>query len=199
MKALWVSLIVLLAVGLSGCSAMIPLGQAAISTAPELGVPTGTTSGSAPLVVTVRPPSIYLGPGTPPANSAPTPLPNLPQGWQTFTSPSLGVSLEYPADWFVDQQANGITFRSPQGMTIFLQLDSVNNDQMTDKNQDCTTLINTYGLSSKVCVDASAATYGASFDLMGTDGTIRRIVLSTQDKQALDVYQGMLNSLRLSK
>ena len=199
MKALWVSLIVLLAVGLSGCSAMIPLGQAATSITPELGAPTGTSSGSASLAVTVRPPSIYLGPGTPPANSAPTPLPSLLQGWQTFSSPNLGVRLEYPADWFVDQQANGITFRSPRGMTIFLQLGSVNNDQMTDKNQDCTTLINAYGLSSEVCVDGSATFYTASFDLTGADGTIQRIVLSTQDKQALEIYQEMLNSLRLSK
>ncbi len=199
MKALWVSIIVLLVAGLTGCSAFSYPNQMATMTAPDVPMSSGTTSASPALAVTVRPPSIFLGPGSPPANSAPTPLPNLPQGWLSFTSPSLGVSVEYPADWFVDQQANEIAFRSPQGWTIFLQLDSVNKDQMTDKNQDCTTLINAYGLSSEVCVDASSSTYSASFELVTADGTAQRIVLSTMDKEALDVYRGMLNSLRFSK
>jgi len=199
MKALWVSVIVLLVAGLTGCSAFTYPNQMATMTAPDVPTSNGTASAAPALAVTVRPPSIYLGPGSPPANSAPTPLLNLPRGWLSFTSPSLGVSLEYPADWSVDQQANGIAFRSPQGLTIFLQLDRVNNDQMIDKNQDCTSLINNYGLSSEVCVDASSSTYSASFDLIPSDGTAQRIVLSTMDKEALDVYRGMLNSLRFSK
>jgi len=199
MKALWVSVIALLVAGLTGCSAFSYPNQRTTMTASDVPTSKGTTSASPALAVTVRPPSIFLGPGSPPANSAPTPLPNLPRGWLSFTSPSLGVSVEYPADWFVDQQANGITFRSLQGLIIFLQLDSVNNDQMTDKNQDCTSLINNYGLSSEVCVDASSSTYSASFELVTADGTTQRIVLSTMDKKALDVYRGMLNSLRFSK
>jgi hypothetical protein len=202
--------LVLIGLAVTGCS---PVSQTGAATRPAVvtGTPsanlasgnaslTATTQGassqSLPLSVTVRPPAVPIGPvpGTPVPGIL-TPMPVTLPGWQTFTSPSLGVAVDYPADWAAAGQTDGATFTSAQGGTIQLQAGQAGVKQNSGK-LECTTLINTYGQSGNVCVDAGSQRYSASFVLKSNSGSNQLVTLSTTGTAALEVYKSMLNTVR---
>jgi hypothetical protein len=39
-------------------------------------------------------------------------------GWKTFVSATLPVTVDYPPDWSVREEATGVTFNSTRGATI---------------------------------------------------------------------------------
>jgi hypothetical protein len=165
--------------------------------ATETGGAGGSTSSSNPLAITVRPPAILLGPiqGTP-VIPVSTPTPVMLAGWQTFTSPALGVAVDYPGDWSASENADGIAFTSPQGLTVRMQANGADGSQMNSKGGDCSTLINSYSETVEVCVDSSLDIYSASINLPSAEGDAREVILSTTGRTALDIYKGMLDSLR---
>ncbi len=199
-------LISLILVGfvIAGCSSPSQMNSAASEPSENTNSPVNSSgdpfqkatasqdsASSAPLAVTVRPPSIYVGPaqGTPPAD-VPTPPAVEPGDWQTFTSPDLGVSVDYPSSWSVDYRDRTATFTSLQGQSIRLQVAEAGN------RQDCATLINSHGLSVDACVDTSTFTYSAKFSVESKDGSSSQLMLSTTGQAALEVYNQMLDSLR---
>jgi hypothetical protein len=198
MKIRWIMFTILFGLASAGCSSSPHMSEPTAIT-PNGATEEATTS-SAPLAVTVRPPAIFFGPvqSTPPGFVVSTSTPIAHEGWETFSSPALGIAVDYPSDWSVSQQTDRVTFTSPQGSVILLQIVTVNgnNDQVTDGNQDCTTLINSYGLTADVCSDITTSTYSAKFKLESTDGSTRWLTLSTINHEALDTYKVMLSSAR---
>jgi hypothetical protein len=148
-------------------------------------------SSAMPLAVTVRPPSIFVGPidGTPSASAVEGAV--IHKDWQTFTSSDLGVVLDYPPDWSMDRQGETVTFTSPQGKTILLQTVKSHSQD----GQNCTSVINSYGLTVDACIDTATSTYSAGFNLVSA-GAVQRLILSTTDREALGVYKAMFSSVR---
>jgi hypothetical protein len=148
--------------------------------------------------MTVQPPRVPIEPiqGTqlPPGV---TPPPALLQGWQTFSSTSLGVTVAYPPNWSASERAEGVTFTSPEGMTVQLQLVSAGSEQgPSTASQACNLLVNANGVSVEVCGGGATPFYQANFHVLKTDGSVETLQLSTSDPRALDVYRAMLNSLQ---
>ncbi len=164
---------------------------AGCSTSPNTSMPlTGATlprpranrgAVNAPLSVTVNPPR---APVASPGASAPS-------GWKTFVSNSLGVAIDYPGDWTLSEQADGVTFTSPQGEAVQL-----NPAQPGSSSGQCSILTNSRGVSINACFDSNTEVYSAQ--LAGSDGTSPHgLMLSTSSKEALDIYRQMLDSVRL--
>jgi len=156
----------------------------------------GAASAPRPLSVTAGPPGIPIGPiqGNPLfPGETPTPV----EGWRTFNDAALAVAVDYPGDWSVTERSTEAVFTSPQGATITLQDISAGQGQneAAAGGGQCSTL-NNYGLSVNACTDAAADRYSATYRIKSADGTTRILVLSTLGRQALDVYKGMLGSLR---
>jgi hypothetical protein len=191
---------------LAGCSAASSLENATqaaspvrngdvvgITKPPTSETPTeDTTSVSNPMAITVNPPKIPIGPvqGTPPVTSS------LPEGWKTFTSQSLGVAVDYPPDWSVNETDAGVQFLSSQGQPIQLQTEQ-SNDTTALNAQDCATLINSYGQAVNLCFDAATHAYRAVFK-KSTDGSTPGLILSTISQEKPTVFFQMFNSLRFT-
>jgi hypothetical protein len=143
------------------------------------------TSESKPMVITVSPPMAPV--------LTVVPL----EGWQSFTSATLGIAVDYPSDWWATEQANGVTFTSSKGAEIQLQAIKINgnNSDSEIRNQQCVTLINSYGVSVDTCVDTGTEIYSAKLNLESNNG----LLLSTTGKDALDVYLQMVDSLHLTQ
>ena len=150
----------------------------------ETASPQPAGPGSKGLVITVRPPMVPIAPvsGSGPA-----------QGWQTFTSTALGVAVDYPSSWSAVEQADGVLFTSPGGATIRLQKDSSSNPPA--EGQDCSTLINTYGQTGRLCVDTARSHYSAVFQKAGA-GSTAWLSLSTVSSEKPTVFYQMFDSLR---
>jgi len=153
-----------------------------------------TTSVSNPMAITVNPPKIPIGPvqGTPafPVNSG------LPEGWKTFTSQSLGVAVDYPPDWSVNETDTGVQFSSSQGQVIQLQMEQ-SNDNAASSAQDCATLINSYGQAGNLCFEAATHAYQAVFKKT-TDESTPGLILSTISQEKPTVFFQMFTSLRFT-
>jgi hypothetical protein len=135
------------------------------------------------LAVTPGPPGVPL---QPPAGDI------RPEGWQTFTSLMMDITLDYPADWQIEERPERLTFISPAGAAILLERSPAGKSV----GQGCTNLVNAYGQMAEVCAADASGRYSATFDLTLADGTTQRFVLSTADAQVLETYKSMLNSLR---
>jgi hypothetical protein len=196
--------LILLGIMLAGCSSVSNKENATKdASAGNRGIMSIATDNpsalSMPMAVTVRPPAIPIGPiKSNPAFPVPTPTPFSIKGWQTFTSSNFRIAVDYPSDWSVTEQADGATFTSPQGARILLQSTQVNSDADGNNNssQQCVTIITSYGLSVNTCFDPTSDIYSAEFKIRSAGDSIQLVTLSTKDKQALDVYKGMLNTLR---
>ena len=116
------------------------------------------------------------------------------EGWQTFTDHDLGISIDYPADWSLDQEAESVKFISPQGQIILLQTAKIDEQN----GQTCASLINSYGMTVDTCVNTATSTYSANFNLAAANLSTQWLTLSTANREALDVYKAMLNSVRLT-
>ena len=210
----YLPILVLLGIILAGCSPASNQGSAAngassgnpgiasIATEGRLTeeAPTQSTTSSSPLpVMTVNSPPIVLTPvqGNP-ANVGPTPTPLSTENWKTFSSASLGVAVDYPANWSVTEQSGEATFTSPQGATIKLQAanPSGQNNEFRIGNQYCTTRTNKYNQTAEVCADNSSFTYSATFTLSSTGSSPRGLMLITKDRSSGKIYEAMIDSLR---
>jgi hypothetical protein len=109
--------------------------------------------------------------------------------------------VEYPPDWTVTEQGDGAIFTSAQGAEISLQSSTTNNgsNRTVNSNRECTTLINSYVLTVNTCFDSAANRYSAEYKIKSVEGSTQTVTLSTTDKQTLDVYRNMLNTLRVAQ
>jgi len=194
---------------LAGCSAASSMENSAQEASPlgnrdivsETKVPTvettikDATSVSEPMLITVRPPMIPIGPvqGTP---AFPMPTSTPLQGWQTFTSTALGVAVDYPMDWSVIENDAGVKFTSSKGQLILLQVDqSYGSPSIT--GQDCATLINSYGQAGDLCFDAATSAYRAVFKKPAGEST-PGLTLSTISQEKPTIFLQMFDSLRFA-
>ncbi|HVM70794.1 MAG TPA: hypothetical protein VMT91_03470 [Anaerolineales bacterium] len=161
----------------------LPPSSMGNSSTAEATQPPGTL-GASPKVIKVQPPHI-------PIAVTPGAIPTIQAGWQSYTSQLLKVSVNYPADWKVEEQADSATFGSSAGDLIHLQ--AAGSSQNADLQ--CNTLINSYGLKVQACFEAGTNTYSAEFSLAANPGLSQPVLLSTTSQGGLDVYRGMLNSL----
>jgi hypothetical protein len=192
---------------LAGCSAASSL-ETATQAAPPGGIDgsVNATKGSAvettmndatsvskPMVITVRPPMIPIAPvqGTP---AFPVPTSTPLEGWQTFTSTALGVAVDYPVDWSVNENDEGAIFTSPQGLTILLQVEKSNRNPSAT-GQDCSTLINDFGQTGDICFDAATFSYSAVFKKPADEST-PWLTLSVISREKPVVFYQMFSSLR---
>lgn len=136
----------------AGCSSAPPQNEV-VSNAANAETPHSTFSGSTGMdnavtdnsateqpTTALQPMSITAGPPMLPVLI--TTMPS--EGWQSFTSTSLGVTMDYPSDWSVIEQTDGVTFTSPRGKTIQLQVITTSSDNADsgNNNRQCATLIN---------------------------------------------------------
>jgi hypothetical protein len=178
----------------------VPLARDA---ATEEVVPEDTNSSSTTVVIRVNPTPILLVPiqGNTVAPTA-TPIPLSREGWQTFTSATLGVTVDYPSDWSVTEESDGATFTSPQGTTILLSKAvgaNRDNNEMRIGNRYCTSRTNTNNLTADVCIDTASYSYSATFTLKSVDGSVQRLTLTMTTRQTASVFEGMFNSIRPAK
>ena len=193
---------------LTACSPILPAygGERTISpgaSPAESSAGAGTAVGEAPsrqggmpLGITAQPPRIPIEPIQAtelPPGVIPPPPPL--QGWQTFTSASLGISIVFPPDWSAAEKPGDVIFTSPQGVVVRLQLMSISGGGGGTPGQACNLLVNTYGVSVEVCGGGASDRYQADFHVLKADGSVEDLQLSTTDSRALDVYKAMLNSL----
>jgi hypothetical protein len=209
-------LLVLILVGIviAGCSSRPEADEPAKETAQDnRGIPDIAPEGriteeavpneadSSLPVMTADSPPILLTPVQ--GNATPPSTPNSPslQNWQTFISSALGIAVDYPLDWSVAEETDGVTFTSPQGTTITLQAANAVRDSNETGigNQRCTSRTNSYGLTADICVDQASFIYTAKFTLLLADGSTRWFMLTTKNRTTGDVFEGMFNSLRLVK
>jgi hypothetical protein len=215
-----VMIIVLAACAPSGTPTHLNINATPVAPAPELSVtkpasaplardaateevvPEATISSSTTVVIRVNPTPILLVPiqGNT-VTPAATPIPLSREGWQTFTSATLGVAVDYPADWSVAEESDGATFTSPQGTTILLKAGGagVDNNEFKIGNRRCTARTNTNNLTANVCIDTAPYSYSATFTLKSVDGSVQRLTLTTTILQTASVFEGMFNSIRPAK
>ena len=120
--------------------------------------------------------------------------------WQTFTSSALGISLAYPTDWLAAEEADGILFTSPTGMTSQMRADTsgIDQDEFKIGNQYCTSRTNEHHLTAEICADRNSFLYTAKFSLQTADGATRWLSLSTKNRGAGEVFEVMFESLQLT-
>jgi hypothetical protein len=149
-------------------------------------------------VMTVNSPPILLTPiqGNTPEPSTENSV--SPGNWQIFTSSTLGVTVTYPPDWSVVEEADNITFTSPSGATIQMTADSANTNNKEFKigNQYCTSRTNERGQIADICVDNAAFIYTAKFSLQKADGSTHWVTLITKTRTVGDIFEAMFNSLQ---
>ena len=198
----------LLGVVISGCGRSRPTPQASATDSRDIAniapegrsIDEGTPNGSETHlpVMTANSPPIILTPiqGDAATPSAPNALPT--DNWKTFTSTALGVTLDYPQDWSVAEEADQVTFTSPKGGTIQMKAGTAvrSNNEFKIGNQVCTSRTNDHNLTADVCVDHASFIYTAKFSLSKTDGSTQWITLLTQNQSVGEVLDAMFNSAR---
>jgi hypothetical protein len=207
----YLSTLILLGMVIAGCSAQPAASESAkdvhpdnpdiANVAPEGRIteeaPPSDTGSSLP-VVTANSPPILL---TPIQGNTPEPSTedSAPTGnWQTFTSPTLGVAVNYPSDWSVAAETNAVFFTSPNGAQIEMKADTANTNNKEFKigNQYCTSRTNEHGQIADICVDNAAFIYTAKFTLQKADGSREWVTLMTKTRTVGDVFEAMFNSLQ---
>ena len=149
---------------------------------------TSTAEAAKPGGIKVNPPKLPVGP----VQGAPAPT--LAPGWQTYTSPALGVAVDYPSDWAVVENGAGASFTSPQGVTIVLEGEQIR-PTASPAGQDCSNVINGNGQAAETCFDAAASRYSALFK-MPAGAPTAWVMLSTISAEKPVVYLQMFDSLR---
>jgi len=124
-----------------------------------------------------------------------------PAAWKTLDSAHWGVSIDYPADWTVDQDDEGtMTFQSKTGDTI--RLESPLSDNRSDPapgrraaSARCTTTTTAHAVAATVCVDSMAASRRAVLVLRAKEGAQRRIALTAHVTDAA-IFDAIVASVR---
>src|SRR6266545_6863936 len=107
-------------------------------------------------------------------------------GWKTFVSATLPVTVDYPPDWSVREEATGVTFTSAQGATMHLDRIETGVLSAEDFWQEhwlphtrCSARTNAYGIAARVCFDTLAGSYTADFVVKTSHGPARLLSLAT--------------------
>ena len=172
------------------------------SVAPEGKVTEDAASGVEPLspglVMTVNSPAIQLTPIQGNTSTPSTPTPHSTKDWQTFTSKTLGIALDYPVDWSASEQVDGAIFTSPLNSVIELKVANVNGNgnEIRIGNQRCTSQTNAYGLVADICVESGPFNYSAKFTLKSLSGSEQWITLTTTTRNTGEIFHAMYNSVR---
>jgi hypothetical protein len=174
-------------------------GIASIATEGQFTEEAPTKDASSSSIMTVNSPPIILTPVQGNATPAASILPSLStDNWNTYSSAALGVTVNYPVDWTVAEQAGAATFTSPQGATISLQAASPGgaNNELRIGNQYCTTRTNSHQQTARVCADNASFTYSATFTLQAAGGSTHGVMLITKTRSAGKIFEAMIDSLR---
>ncbi len=135
---------------------------------------------------------------------APSPF-SANSGWRTFNSAELQVEVDYPSDWSVAEQADGVFFISQSGSSI--QMAKVETGEMPTEefltenrlpNTRCSTSKNGYDIAVRVCIDTISRSYSADFVVTTSKGIAQLMSLSMVRKGDLQVFEGMVGSVRQS-
>ncbi len=135
--------------------------------------------------------------------SAETPTPPPTAGWTTYTSATLQLVLDYPSDWRPAEQADRLTFTSPQGIAIQVGFtetggltpeDYVRNNDLP--NTRCTSEANDYGLMARICLDTLSRVYTADIPIEWPNGAKELLSLGMFRGGDLQVFQTMVRSVR---
>jgi hypothetical protein len=123
-------------------------------------------------------------------------------GWKTFVSATLPVTVDYPPDWSVREEATGVTFTSAQGATIHLMRIETGALSAEDFWQEhwlphtrCSARTNAYGVAARVCFDTLAGSYTADFVVKASHGPARLLSLAMPSRGDLAMFNAMLASV----
>ena len=124
-------------------------------------------------------------------------------GWKTFVSATLSVTVDYPPDWSVREEATGVTFTSAQGATI--HLDRIETGVLSAEDflhehwlphTRCSARTNAYGIAARVCFDTLAGSYTADFVVKTPHGPAQLLSLAMPSRGDLAMFNAMLASVR---
>lgn len=129
--------------------------------------------------------------------------PSLPgTGWKTFVSVNLRVAVDYPPDWSVSEQENGVSFTSPSGVLIQLvkiETGGLSPEEFLKENQlpntRCSTSMDSYGIKVLVCFDTISDSYSANFIMTLSQGTPQLLSMAMLRKGGLKVFDKMVRSV----
>ena len=124
-------------------------------------------------------------------------------GWKTFVSATLSVTVDYPPDWSVREEATGVTFTSAQGATIHLNRIETGVLSAEDflhehwlPHTRCSARTNAYGIAARVCFDTLAGSYTADFVVKTSHGPAQLLSLAMPSRGDLAMFNAMLASVR---
>ena len=124
-------------------------------------------------------------------------------GWKTFVSPTLPVTVDYPPDWSVREEATGVTFTSARGATIHLMRIETGVLSAEDfwhehwlPHTRCSTRTNAHDIVARVCFDTLASSYAADFVVKSAHGPAQLLSLAMPSHGDLAMFNAMLASVR---
>jgi hypothetical protein len=124
-------------------------------------------------------------------------------GWKTFVGATVPVTVDYPLDWSVREEATGVTFTSTRGATIHLMRIETGVLSAEDfwrehwlPHTRCSTRTNAYGIAARVCYDTLASSYAADFVVKTSHGPAQLLSLAMPSHGDLAIFNAMLASVR---
>jgi len=124
-------------------------------------------------------------------------------GWKTFVSPTLPVTVDYPPDWSVREEATGVTFTSARGATIHLMRIETGVLSAEDfwhehwlPHTRCSARTNAHDIVARVCFDTLASSYAADFVVKTSHGPAQLLSLAMPSHGDLAMFNAMLASVR---
>ena len=128
----------------------------------------------------------------------------VPEGdWKTFVSATLPVTVDYPPDWSVREEATGVTFTSAHGATMHLNRIETGVLSAEDFWQEhglphtrCSARTNVYGIAARVCFDTLAGSYTTDFVVKTSQGPAQLWSLAMPSRGDLAMFNAMLASIR---
>ncbi len=178
-----------------------PLQTAGATTTPAVApaattVPTTEATATAPRTPTSAPASSSGAASSTrvpqAAQNTVTPAP-APQGTRAgdkaFANSAWHIAFDYPSGWTVSEDANGATFKAPNGTTIRLSLPATKSTTFPPDNDlpntRCSLQTNAYGIQERVCLDTIARSYIADI-LVPTQGVFTLSMRLPGDTGAFD-------------
>jgi hypothetical protein len=113
------------------------------------------------------------------------------------------LAIDYPPDWSVIATETNTTFTSPQGASI--QLASIDTGDVPPDvyqsenrimNTRCSSQTNLHGVKVEVCFDTVSFIYYGTFVLIPSAGSERLLSLTLSKRGDVDVFNGMIASVR---
>lgn len=128
-----------------------------------------------------------------------------PNGWKTYVSDNLAITIDYPPDWSVNEQTSGVTFTSPSGKSVQLakvETGDLSPEEFLSENQlpntRCSTSVNSYSTQLVICFDTISGSYTAEFVVTLSQGTQQLLSMSMLRKGDPQVFKEMVGSIRPS-